>query len=611
MRNPFRRNNPAASNANPRPMQHEASNPFEVLQRGARQAASSLIDSLGATHQMVEEQFEAATQAAMHASMQAPASSQGPPAASAQVLHHLPQIRITRQDLVEPTNRECCVCFDLHRLNDKVLRLPCAHVFHPQCITKWLQSHCTCPVCRYELPTDDPDYERGRIERMRNRKPRFARHELDRMTVSELKALLAKSKNCRQRPVDKHDLISLLISSNAIDVVETPEPVTYRLSALKDMSVGALRRCMNDEAGVFYDPNEVVEKADMIQIFLNSGRLLLNPEDNATSEINEDDFVWKDLSPINSDEDEEDKYPSSAVASILVETVVDETDVSIYDRRVNKMLLMEENSSFDESSCTPAMEDVERFLEFKDETSGSATADEQFTGIDAVEVALTDAPMDMGADSQNVKRRKRVRSLGGNEYTRQVAKEKNSAKASLDSIDEGNVTEGSTALRLPVDDNEESMDFHGEENISSCFDDLSVSELRARGREISVDLSDCIERAEIVQRLSSIESDGQRAGRLMNWEKWRVSDLRAVAALTGVDLSECLNRQSMVEKMQHSGVERPHLGRFLHSLAPLARLTSLQLLAVARDWQVDVSDCLEKGDILRRLVESGPGIRFE
>ncbi|CAN8269665.1 unnamed protein product [Cochlearia groenlandica] len=47
---------------------------------------------------------------------------------------------------------ECAICLNEFE-NDETLRLipKCDHVFHPHCISAWLEGHVTCPVCRANL----------------------------------------------------------------------------------------------------------------------------------------------------------------------------------------------------------------------------------------------------------------------------------------------------------------------------------------------------------------------------------------------------------------------------------------------------------------------------
>ncbi|KAJ1268954.1 hypothetical protein BS78_07G172700 [Paspalum vaginatum] len=54
---------------------------------------------------------------------------------------------------------ECAVCKDGFAAGQRVRRLPCSHRYHDECIVPWLQVRNSCPLCRFELPTDDPEYE--------------------------------------------------------------------------------------------------------------------------------------------------------------------------------------------------------------------------------------------------------------------------------------------------------------------------------------------------------------------------------------------------------------------------------------------------------------------
>ena len=61
---------------------------------------------------------------------------------------------------------DCPVCCENLQNSETVIQLPgCGHIFHESCALVWLKSHNTCPYCRRELPTDDPEYERERRRR--------------------------------------------------------------------------------------------------------------------------------------------------------------------------------------------------------------------------------------------------------------------------------------------------------------------------------------------------------------------------------------------------------------------------------------------------------------
>ncbi|KAH7290402.1 hypothetical protein KP509_30G046900 [Ceratopteris richardii] len=85
--------------------------------------------------------------------------------ASKAVVDALPTITIAREHLSTEAS-QCAVCKDEFELLCQVKQLPCNHVYHSDCIFPWLEHHNSCPVCRFELPTDDPDYEQLRAQRI-------------------------------------------------------------------------------------------------------------------------------------------------------------------------------------------------------------------------------------------------------------------------------------------------------------------------------------------------------------------------------------------------------------------------------------------------------------
>ena len=95
----------------------------------------------------------------------------GPPPASKTAIKQLKKLDL--KEFID-SKTECCVCLtrigeisqDINTMTPserEIIEMPCDHTFHQDCILPWLKEHNSCPSCRFELPTDDKDYEKNKV----------------------------------------------------------------------------------------------------------------------------------------------------------------------------------------------------------------------------------------------------------------------------------------------------------------------------------------------------------------------------------------------------------------------------------------------------------------
>ncbi|KAL3335693.1 hypothetical protein AABB24_031753 [Solanum stoloniferum] len=85
----------------------------------------------------------------------------GTPPAAKWAVSGLPDVKVS-DELLNSDLSQCAVCKDGFKLDELVKQMPCKHMYHNDCILPWLEMRNSCPVCRFELPTDDSDYENMR-----------------------------------------------------------------------------------------------------------------------------------------------------------------------------------------------------------------------------------------------------------------------------------------------------------------------------------------------------------------------------------------------------------------------------------------------------------------
>merc|ERR1719353_1182360 len=196
--------------------------------------------------ELQQQVFENVTQHQRPEEQQHAADGKPPPAA-ARIIRTLPEVAITKSDLdTEATNSECAICLEPQIVGNAATKLPCAHLFCRDCIVDWLKKNCTCPVCRYELETDAKGYESQRKERMKERKPRYRKQQLESQPVGDLRRLMRSLELSFEDCIEKRDMLSRILSSGKVEIIPDDEACaeTYSAEELLAMPVENLRRLM-------------------------------------------------------------------------------------------------------------------------------------------------------------------------------------------------------------------------------------------------------------------------------------------------------------------------------------------------------------------------------
>ncbi|XP_057437870.1 E3 ubiquitin-protein ligase At4g11680-like [Lotus japonicus] len=57
----------------------------------------------------------------------------------------------TSEISLHPDDSECCICLCTYDDGTELYRLPCTHHFHCECISRWLRTKATCPLCTLDI----------------------------------------------------------------------------------------------------------------------------------------------------------------------------------------------------------------------------------------------------------------------------------------------------------------------------------------------------------------------------------------------------------------------------------------------------------------------------
>jgi len=53
--------------------------------------------------------------------------------------------------------KRCSICLENYKNGDDSIILPCIHIFHSECIKKWMKKNGVCPICKFKINSNNND----------------------------------------------------------------------------------------------------------------------------------------------------------------------------------------------------------------------------------------------------------------------------------------------------------------------------------------------------------------------------------------------------------------------------------------------------------------------
>ena len=73
------------------------------------------------------------------------------------IIQTYPISKIQDINKLSEDKKRCSICLENYKNGDDSIILPCIHIFHSECIKKWMKKNGVCPICKFKIDSNNND----------------------------------------------------------------------------------------------------------------------------------------------------------------------------------------------------------------------------------------------------------------------------------------------------------------------------------------------------------------------------------------------------------------------------------------------------------------------